>query len=109
MTEKDIEKLREHNGINILYLCDRKRCKNCSDVCKHTSDISHAIHKDALNGRLFEYTVIGEGIGFFEKEIPEKKTEWDMDVIHSESFDLGENIGWNKCIDKFVENFINGR
>lgn len=92
MTEKDIE------GINILYLCDRKQCENCSDVCKHTSDINHAIHKDTLNGRLFEYTVIGEGTGFFEKEILEKKTEWDMDIIHAESFDLGEHIGWNKCV-----------
>ena len=28
----------------ILYLCDRKACENCSDICKHTSDIRHAVN-----------------------------------------------------------------
>lgn len=28
----------------ILYLCDRKACENCSDICKHTTDIRHAIN-----------------------------------------------------------------
>lgn len=101
--------MMNRDKIDILYICDRKKCEICSDVCKHTSDIKHATHKDTLNRRLFEYIDTGKRIGFFEKDIPEKKTEWDMDVIHSESFNLGENIGLNKCIDKFVDDFINGR
>lgn len=101
--------MANQDKIDILYICDRKKCELCHDECKYTIDASHAVHKGALNGRLFEYIDTGDRIGFFEKEIPEKKTEWDMDVIHSESFDLGENIGWNKCIDEFVDEFINGR
>lgn len=30
-----------------FYLCDRKKCENCSPGCHHTSDISHALHPDA--------------------------------------------------------------
>lgn len=26
----------------ILYLCDRRRCDNCSEECRLTSDIRHA-------------------------------------------------------------------
>lgn len=29
--------------MKIIYLCDRKKCNNCSyPMCKHTSDINHA-------------------------------------------------------------------
>ena len=28
----------------ILYLCDRKACENCSGICKHTTDIRHAVN-----------------------------------------------------------------
>ncbi|MDO4557305.1 MAG: hypothetical protein Q4B70_19500 [Lachnospiraceae bacterium] len=26
----------------VLYLCDREKCKDCSDDCKHTTDVWHA-------------------------------------------------------------------
>jgi len=26
----------------ILYLCDRRKCRNCNPDCKHTEDITHA-------------------------------------------------------------------
>ena len=42
-------------NVNILYLCDRKACENCSSYCEYTTDINHAIHKDSLDGREFEY------------------------------------------------------
>lgn len=30
---------------NVIYICDRKACKNCSfPVCAHTTDIDHAIN-----------------------------------------------------------------
>lgn len=29
-----------------LYICDRQRCKNCHDVCRHTTDIEHAKNAD---------------------------------------------------------------
>ena len=44
--------------INILYLCDGKQCYNgpCqNEDCHHTHDINHALHKDDLDGKLFEY------------------------------------------------------
>lgn len=28
----------------ILYICDRKRCINCNEDCKHTTDVKHAIN-----------------------------------------------------------------
>lgn len=59
--------------IDIFYLCDNMACsKSCNgSCCRHTSDIEHAIHKDDMEGRLFEYTAVGTDgrIGFFEKEV----------------------------------------
>lgn len=59
--------------IDILYLCDHTACselKACeADLCYHTNDINHAINKDDLDGRLFEYVDCGDRIGFFEKEV----------------------------------------
>lgn len=59
--------------IDILYLCDGKQCYDgpCeNEMCRHTFEIEHAIHKDDLDGRLFEYADEGLGgrIGFFEVE-----------------------------------------
>ncbi len=37
------------------YLCDTKKCKNCSyPTCRHTSDVNHAINKDATNFKKIE-------------------------------------------------------
>lgn len=32
-------------------------------------------------------------------DIPERKDEFEMDVVHHESVALGEAIGWNKCLE----------
>ena len=60
---KDVNK-----PIDILYLCDHKACKKCSDYCLHTKDKEYAIHKDDLDGRKFEYVDMGRAVGFFEVE-----------------------------------------
>lgn len=52
--------------IDLLYLCDGKACKKCSDFCLHTKDEKHAIHKEDLDGKLFEYVDSGNRIGLFE-------------------------------------------
>lgn len=53
--------------IEVLYLCDTKACKNCSDFCEHTSNIEHAVHRNDLDGRMFEYVYAGKNkVGFFE-------------------------------------------
>ena len=36
------------------------------------------------------------------KEVPQKKAEFDMDIIHHESLDLGKRIGYNACIDEIL-------
>ena len=36
------------------------------------------------------------------REVPQKKVEWDMDIIHHESLDLGKRIGYNACIDEIL-------
>lgn len=43
--------------MTFLYICDRKQCENCSDECKHTSNILHAVNNDARN-----FSIYGEGI-----------------------------------------------
>lgn len=36
--------LNSNNHVDILYLCDKKQCHDCSyPLCKHTLDISHAV------------------------------------------------------------------
>lgn len=70
-----LELLRKEESyvpIDILYLCDftacskAKTCEVC--LCYHTNNINHAINKDDLDGRLFEYVDRGDRIAFFEKE-----------------------------------------
>ena len=34
------------NKLKIVYLCDRHKCENCIESCKHTSDINHAVNFD---------------------------------------------------------------
>jgi len=29
---------------DVLYLCDRQKCTNCTNHCTHTYDIKHAIN-----------------------------------------------------------------
>lgn len=34
----------------------------------------------------------------------EKKSVWEMDIIHHESYDLGRNVGWNECLETIQMN-----
>lgn len=61
--------MMEQVNIIILYLCDREACEYCSNECKHTSDITHAIHKDTLSCSLFECDYTNRDILFIEKEM----------------------------------------
>lgn len=79
--------------IKIYYICDKKKCEHCAPYCEHTTDIEHSLNRDDLNDRLFEYLRIGDHIAFFEKEVPKRKNEFDMDIIEHESLSLGETIG----------------
>ncbi len=36
--------LMEKNKRRILYICDRRKCNNCSMECTHTTDIEHAVN-----------------------------------------------------------------
>jgi predicted house-cleaning noncanonical NTP pyrophosphatase (MazG superfamily) len=39
------EKKQNKKPTEILYICDRKKCKDCCyPICKHTTDISHAVN-----------------------------------------------------------------
>ena len=52
----------------VLYICDRKACENCSEECRHTSDIDHAVNRYDFNGRMFQLIEGGDCTGFFEVE-----------------------------------------
>lgn len=36
----------------------------------------------------------------------EKKSVWEMDIMHHESYDLGRSVGWNECLEaiEYIEN-----
>ena len=36
------------------------------------------------------------------RECPQKKEEFEMDIIHHESLDLGKRLGYNACIDEIL-------
>lgn len=36
------------------------------------------------------------------KEMPNKKSEFEMDILEHESFDFGKRAGWNECIDELL-------
>lgn len=38
----------EKENPRIYFLCDRKKCENCSQECRHTTDISHAVNFHGL-------------------------------------------------------------
>jgi len=48
--------------MDVFYLCNRKKCKECFDECKLTSDVRYAAHfrleerKDS-NGENFMYAI----------------------------------------------------
>ena len=46
-------------GGMILYICDRKRCANCNEDCRHTSDLKHAINPKFEESR-FRINEIGD-------------------------------------------------
>lgn len=54
----------------IFYICDRKACRNCSERCKYTADITHAVNPDATNFKLMGTFLTDDGIKsfLFEKE-----------------------------------------
>ena len=66
--------------MDILYLCNQKKCKNCSKECKHTTDPKYAKYgpyhpNDKTEKRIFLpnsiLTVTGEKLIFVEEE-PDK-------------------------------------
>lgn len=44
--------------VRVVYECDRTKCENCSDLCHHTFDISHAVN--------FTRTDVGEKVYYVE-------------------------------------------
>lgn len=42
--------LMEKNERRILYICDRRKCNNCSMECTHTTDIEHAVNFKNIDG-----------------------------------------------------------
>ena len=51
-----------------LYVCNRKRCDNCSDECRHTSDIRFALYDDHPDsGFTFHQTERSGGAMLWEK------------------------------------------
>lgn len=50
----------------ILYLCDRRRCDNCSEECRLTSDIRHAENFIKYKNIFCEKEAAGELIKYEE-------------------------------------------
>lgn len=52
----------------VYYLCDRKACDRCSNYCKHTSDITHAVN--------FEVSGLGDYLEIKRQEQERIPIDW---------------------------------
>lgn len=51
---------------DVLYICDRQKCKNCTHHCKHTSDIKHAVNfKKEFDTYYVERPIVSKYSGIF--------------------------------------------
>ena len=41
------------NGLEVLFLCDHKRCVKCFDQCEYTEDLNHAVWNGEKTLELF--------------------------------------------------------
>jgi hypothetical protein len=39
--------------MDVLYICNRKKCPNCSDECKHTKDPRYAKNFELEEGKAY--------------------------------------------------------
>lgn len=58
--------------MKIAYICDRKRCEYCDEICNHTTDIEHAVN----------FRKVEDGVWFEREEtedegVVEEKSELD--------------------------------
>jgi len=58
------------NNQDVLYICDRKKCKNCTHHCNHTADITHAVNFKLHMGAFYM-----EQFGDVEPVYPEEVEE----------------------------------
>lgn len=64
-----MKEAKQNDNIKILYLCDQKKCKNCSfPECEYTSDFEHSLYKtrEDLLGVYFECKPMGDTLIFIE-------------------------------------------
>lgn len=41
-----IKTKRQERPRKVFYVCNRKRCENCTPYCHHTLDIEYALYKE---------------------------------------------------------------
>lgn len=44
---------QNNNHVNVAYVCDREECKECYDLCHHTTDVTHAVNFKHLGGNRY--------------------------------------------------------
>ena len=67
--------------MSVLYLCDGKRCAFCSEECKHTSQIEHAVNfKEDASGNYWERE---KGM---TKDEPKHDRDWIIGCIKHDGF-----------------------
>lgn len=56
--------------MKLLYLCDRKKCENCSyPECKHTTDTNHAVNYNQPGKQIyFKCETTSDDVLFVETE-----------------------------------------
>ena len=59
----------------ILYICDRKKCENCSPDCKHTKDIKHAKHFERFSDVYIENNTVQDTIENFTRSLEKIKKD----------------------------------
>lgn len=54
--------------IDVIYICDGKKCPECSKLCNHTTDFSHAVNFEPV------MSIDGKTILYYEEKLPRYKS-----------------------------------
>lgn len=86
---EDIRNMRDIMKSTVATACFGKECEN--DDC--TVCVCERVMK-IISSYMNEVSTL------------EKKSVWEMDIMHHESYDLGRNVGWNECLEaiEYIEN-----
>ena len=80
--------------MSILYICDRKKCDNCSfPECQLTSDISHAVNfiKTGFPDKDGDFSYVEDSIPWIKQSFCSNETDPYIKIAFKEGDDIVES------------------